>query len=228
VGRDRGMALEESQSLLMEMVICRSRAFVSYLRPLLEKHFGVSGPEWSEENLYAHLTRVKRGPIRVDADELTYTLHIQLRYELENQLLDGKLAVRNLRDAWNAGMEQRLGLKPANDVEGVLQDVHWAVGSFGYFPSYALGAVMAAQFFEALRDAVPQVEQQIARGDFSGLMGWLRENVHGQGARVSAQELLKLATGKPLSAASALRYLETKYLDSEPVAKEPIVGSAAA
>ena len=100
----------------------------------------------------------------------------------------------------------------------MLQDVHWAVGSFGYFPSYALGAVMAAQFFEALREAVPDVEAQIARGDFAGLMGWLRENVHGQGARVSAQELLKLATGKPLSAAAALRYLESKYL-------EPRIGS---
>jgi carboxypeptidase Taq len=223
VGRDRGMALEESQSLLMEMVICRSRPFVRYLKPLLEKHYGVSGPEWSEENLYAHLTRVKRGPIRVDADELTYTLHIQLRYELENQLLDGKLAVRNLRDAWNEGMEQRLQLKPQNDLEGVLQDVHWAVGSFGYFPSYALGAVMAAQFFEALRASVPDVEEQISRGEFSGLIGWLRENVHGQGARVSAQDLLKNATGKPLSAASALRYLEGKYLGDE-----SSVGSAAA
>jgi carboxypeptidase Taq len=150
-------------------------------------------------------------------------LHIQLRYELENQLLSGELAVRNLRDAWNSSMEQRLGIKPQNDLEGVLQDVHWAVGSFGYFPSYALGAVMAAQFFEALRDAVPDVDQQIARGEFSGLMGWLRQNVHGQGARMSAQELLKLSTGKPLSAAAALRYLEAKYLEPESV-----VGSAAA
>jgi carboxypeptidase Taq len=223
VGRDRGMALEESQSLLMEMIVCRSRGFVTYLKPLLEKHFGVSGPEWSEENLYAHLTRVKRGPIRVDADELTYTLHIQLRYELENQLLSGELAVRNLRDAWNSSMEQRLGVKPQNDLEGVLQDVHWAVGSFGYFPSYGLGAVMGAQFFEALRESVPDVDAQIARGEFAGLMGWLRENVHAHGARVTTQELLKLSTGKPLSAAAALRYLEAKYLEPESV-----VGSAAA
>jgi carboxypeptidase Taq len=223
VGRDRGMALEESQSLLMEMIICRSRPFVTYLKPLLEKHFGVSGPEWSEENLYAHLTRVKRGPIRVDADELTYTLHIQLRYELENDLLSGDLAVRNLRDAWNSSMEQRLGIKPASDLEGVLQDVHWAVGSFGYFPSYALGAVMAAQFYETIRDAVPEFDAEIARGNFSGLMGWLRKNVHSQGARVSAPELFKFATGKPLSATPVLRYLESKYLGDEPV-----VGSAAA
>jgi carboxypeptidase Taq len=228
VGRDRGMALEESQSLLMEMIVCRSRPFVTYLKPLLEKHFGVSGPEWSEENLYRHLTRVKRGPIRVDADELTYTLHIQLRYELENQLLSGELAVRNLRDAWNSSMEQRLSIKPQNDVEGVLQDVHWAVGSFGYFPSYALGAVMAAQFYDALRESVPDVDGEIARGEFSGLMGWLRHNVHGIGARVSAQELLKLATGKPLSAAAALRYLESKYLEPDSDAAGAVSKSSAA
>jgi len=166
---------------------------------------------------------VKRGPIRVDADELTYTLHIQLRYELENQLLSGELAVRNLRDAWNSSMEQRLGIRPASDLEGVLQDVHWAVGSFGYFPSYALGAVMAAQFYEALHEALPDVDAEIARGNFSGLMGWLRENVHSQGARVSAPELFKLSTGKPLSAAAALRYLESKYLG-----EQSVVGSAAA
>jgi carboxypeptidase Taq len=223
VGRDRGMALEESQSLLMEMVVCRSRPFARYLKPLLEKHFGVSGPEWSEENLYAHLTRVRRGPIRVDADELTYTLHIHLRYEIENRLLSGDLAVRNLRDAWNAGMEQRLQVKPQNDLEGVLQDVHWAVGSFGYFPSYALGAVMAAQFYEALREAVPDVESQLERGEFTGLIGWLRENIHQRGASVTTQELLRKATGKPLSATPALRYLERKYLEDESA-----VGSAAA
>ena len=166
---------------------------------------------------------MKRGPIRVDADELTYSLHIQLRYELENQLLSGELAVRDLRDAWNSSMEQRLGVKPQSDVEGVLQDVHWAVGSFGYFPSYALGAVIAAQFYETLREAVPDVDAQIARGEFGGLMGWLRQNVHSVGASVTVQELIKNSTGKPLSAAAALRYLESKYLEPESV-----LGSAAA
>src|SRR3954463_10793166 len=151
VGRDRGMALEESQSLLMEMIVCRSRPFVRYVQPLFLKHFGVSAAEWEIENVYAHLTRVQRGLIRVDADELTYPLHIMLRYELEKQLLSGELAVRDLPEAWNAGMEQRLGIRPTNDADGCLQDIHWAVGSFGYFPSYALGAVMAAQLYETLR-----------------------------------------------------------------------------
>src|SRR6266446_6531628 len=214
VGRDRGMALGESQSLLIEMILCRSRPFVRYVQPLLLKHFGVSGPEWELENVYAHLTRVKRGLIRVDADELTYPLHIMLRYELEKQLLSGELAVRDLPEAWNAGMEQRLGIHPPNDVEGCLQDIHWAVGSFGYFPSYALGAVIAAQLYESLRADVQGLDEQLARGEFSGLFAWLRTNVHGLGAKVPVQELLRGATGKPLSATSFVRYVEAKYLES--------------
>jgi len=214
VGRDRGMALEESQSLLIEMMVCRSRPFVRYVQPLIAKHFGTSGPEWEIENVYGHLTRVQRGLIRVDADELTYPLHIMLRYELEKQLLTGELAVRDLPAAWNAGMEQRLGIRPGNDVEGCLQDIHWAVGSFGYFPSYALGAVIAAQLYESLRGELPGLDEQLARGEFSGLFGWLRIHVHGLGAKVPVQELLKSATGKPLSATSFVRYVEAKYLES--------------
>src|SRR5215510_10432493 len=213
VGRDRGMALEESQSLLIEMIICRSRSFVRYLQPLLEKHFSVTGPEWAVENLYAHLTRVRRSLIRVDADELTYPVHIMLRYDLEKQMLSGELAVKDLPEAWNAGMEQRLGIRPSNDGEGCLQDIHWAVGSFGYFPSYALGAVIAAQLHESLRTDVPALDEQIARGEFSGLFGWLRTNVHGVGAKVTVHELLKAATGKPLGATSFVRYAENKYLE---------------
>jgi len=216
VGQDCGMALEESQALLMEMVICRSRAFAQYLKPLLEKHFGVSGPEWEAENLYRHLTRVSRSPIRVDADELTYPQHILLRYDLERKLLAGQLAVRQLPDAWAAGMDQRLGMRPGNDVEGVLQDIHWAVGSFGYFPSYALGAAIAAQLAEALRQDVPDLDAQIAAGQFGGLFGWLREKVHSRGAKLGAQALIKEATGKPISAQASLRYLESKYLEGAP------------
>jgi carboxypeptidase Taq len=214
VGRDRGMALEESQSLMIEMFVCRSRGFVRYLKPLLEKHFGVSGPEWELENIYGQLTRVRRSLVRVDADELTYPLHIMLRYDLEKQLLAGELAVRDLPAAWNAGMEQRLGIKPGTDVEGVLQDIHWAVGSFGYFPNYALGALIAAQLYESLRTDVPDLDEQIARGEFAGLFAWLRANVHGIGAKVPVQELLKQAAGKPLSAQAFLRYAETKYLET--------------
>ena len=218
VGRNRGMALEESQSLLMEMIVGRSRPFVRYLQPLLTRHLGVGGQEWSVENIYAHLTRVRRSLIRVDADELTYPLHIMLRYELEKQLLSGELAVRDLPQAWNAGMQERLGVRPDNDAQGCLQDVHWAVGSFGYFPSYALGMVIAAQLNESLRNDVAGLDEQLARGEFSGLLDWLRTRVHGLAAKVSVQELLRAATGRPLSAAAFIRYAETKYL--EPAASE--------
>jgi len=213
VGRDRGMALEESQSLLLEMIVGRSRGFVRYIKPLIEKHFGVSGPEWEAENIYRHLNRVRKGLIRVDADELTYPLHIMLRYDLEKRILGGELAIRNIPEAWNSFMEQRLGALPTNDADGCLQDIHWAVGSFGYFPSYALGGIIAAQLWDSIRAQLPQIDDEIAAGQFGGLFGWLRDNVHGLGAKVSIQELMKIATGKPVTAAASLRYLESKYLE---------------
>ncbi len=213
VGRDRGLALEESQSLLFEMNLCRSRPFVKYVRPLMEKFLQVSGPEWDEANLYRHLTRVRRSTIRMDADELTYPVHIMLRYELEKKILEGSLPVADLPEAWNASLEQRLNIRPANDVEGCLQDIHWAVGHFGYFPSYVLGAVIAGQLYEAMRSARPSLDEEIAAGQFAGVMDWLRDNVHGVGARLPVQELIKQATDKPLTAAAYLRYLEAKYLE---------------
>ncbi len=214
VGRDRGLALEESQSLLFEMNLCRSRSFVKYLRPLLEKYLQVSGPEWQEDNLYRQLIHVRRSLIRMDADELTYPAHIMVRYELEKKLLDGELPVGDLPEAWNESLDQRLGTRAGNDVEGCLQDIHWAVGHFGYFPSYALGAVIAGQLNEALRAARPALDQEIAAGSFGGVMEWLRDNVHGVGARLPVKELIQEATGKPLTAAAYLRYLAAKYLEA--------------
>jgi carboxypeptidase Taq len=213
VGRDRGMTMQESQSLLVEMLICRNRPFLQYLKPLLEKTFGVSGPEWDVENLYRLLVRVRRSLIRVDADEVTYPVHIMLRYELENELLSGELKVKDLPEAWNARIEDRLGVRPTNDAEGCLQDVHWAVGSFGYFPSYAIGSVIAGQLYEALRNDRPQLDEEIAAGQFGGLFDWLRQNVHSLGASMSTPELIQNATGKPLSASAWVRYVEAKYLE---------------
>ncbi|HLG52853.1 MAG TPA: carboxypeptidase M32 [Steroidobacteraceae bacterium] len=212
VGQDRGMALEESQSLLLEMIVGRSRAFVTWLKPLLEKHYGAAGPEWSDENLYRHLNRVARGPNRMDADELTYQTHIGLRYELERRLLSGELAVRELRAAWNQLSADRLGLVPISDVEGCLQDIHWALGSFGHFPSYGVGAVIAGQLWESIKEHHPGVEAEIAAGQFGGLLTWLREKVHSMGAKLGVPQLVQHATGRPLSAAPFLRYLERKYI----------------
>jgi carboxypeptidase Taq len=213
VGRDRGMALEESQSLLLEMIIARSRPFLTWLRPLLEKHYGVAGPEWEVENLYHTLIRVRRGAIRVDADELTYPVHIMVRYELEQQILDGSLPVRNLPEAFKDGLHQRLGLRPASDAEGCLQDVHWAIGSFGYFPSYVLGSLIAAQLYEGVRSDIANLDEEIAAGRFGSLFEWLRTNVHSLGASVTSQELIRSATGRELSATPWLRYAEAKYLE---------------
>jgi carboxypeptidase Taq len=214
VGHDRGLALEESQSLLFEMNLCRSRAFARYLRPLLEKFLPVEGAEWNEDNLFRHLIRVRRSLIRMDADELTYPVHIMLRYELERKILDGTLPIAELPEAWHAMVDQRLGLRATNDTEGCLQDIHWAVGHFGYFPSYALGAVIAGQLNEALRAARPSLDEELSTGQFSGVLDWLRDNVHGLGARLPVKDLIKEATGKPLTAAPYLRYLESKYLES--------------
>ena len=154
-----------------------------------------------------------RGLIRVDADELTQPVHIALRYELEKQLLTGELKVADLPEAWNAGMQARLGVRPANDVEGCLQDMHWPAGDFGFFPAYGVGSLIAMQLWEKLRTDRDDVDADIAAGHFSGVIGWLRENVHGMGASLGVPELIKQATGKPLSAAPALRYLDAKYLE---------------
>ena len=213
VGHDRGIALEESQSLFIEMIVCRSRPFLTWLKPLLEKHFGVTGPKWGVENLYRRLTRVRRSMIRVDADELTYPLHVMLRYHIERDLLDDRLAVRDLPAAWNQGMDDLLEVRPANDAEGCLQDIHWAHGSFGYFPSYVMGAAVSAQLYETLRAQNPEMDAQLTRGEFSGVTGWMATHVHAQGARMTPPELMKHVTGKPLTAAALLRYLEAKYLE---------------
>ena len=212
VGRDRGMAMQESQSLFLEMIICRNRPFLRYLRPLLEKIAGVAGAEWGVENLYRLLTRVRRSLVRVDADEVTYTMHIVLRHEIEKELLTGELRVKDLREAWNSRIHDRLGVRPSNDAEGCLQDVHWAVGSFGYFPSYSIGAVIAAQLYESLRSERPELDQEIAAGHFGGLFEWLGQNIYSHAARLSTPELIQNATGKSLSAAAWVRYVEGKYL----------------
>lgn len=213
VGRDRGMAVQESQSLLLEMLIGRNRPFLRYLKPLLDRAFGGASAEWEVENLYRLLIRVRRSLIRVDADEVTYPVHIMLRYELEKAILKGELKIKDLPQAWNARIQDRLGVGPANDAEGCLQDVHWAVGSFGYFPSYAIGAMIAGQLYESLRAERPELDDEIAAGHFSGLFHWLRQNVHAMAATVGTPELIKNATGKPLSAAAWLRYIEGKYLE---------------
>jgi carboxypeptidase Taq len=211
VGEARGMAVHESQSLLTEMQACRSPAFVRHLAGELRGAFG-DDPAFAPDNLVRLYHRVERGLIRVDADEATYPLHIVLRHRLERRMVAGELEVADLPGAWSEGMRGLLGIVPPDDRRGCLQDIHWPVGAFGYFPCYTLGAVLAAQLFRAAEAALPDLHDAIGRGDFGPLLAWLRERVHGQGARLGFEELVREATGGPLDAAPFLEHLRARYL----------------
>ncbi|MGU3538560.1 carboxypeptidase M32 [Methylobacterium sp. A54F] len=215
VGEARGMSLHESQSLIVEMQACRSAAFCAYLAPLLRDAFGGEGPAWTPGNLHALYTRVEPGFIRVDADEATYPAHILVRYELETAMIAGDLAVADLPGAFDERVHALLGLTVPNDSLGCLQDIHWPGGSFGYFPTYTLGALAAAQLFRAARAAEPDLVAGLARGDFAPLRGWLRRHVHAQGSLMSTDALLEAATGRPLGTEAFLAHLEARYLGTE-------------
>ncbi|UCH73763.1 MAG: carboxypeptidase M32 [Rhodospirillales bacterium] len=214
VGDARGMTLHESQSLLIEMQICRSRRFFEWAAPVIAKAFRASGPAWTPDNLYRLATRVRPGFIRVDADEVTYPAHIVLRTRLEMALMAGDLVVADLPGAWRDGLTELLDITPPDDRLGCMQDVHWPDGNFGYFPTYTLGAMAAAQLAAAARTAEPGIMSAIGRGDFTPLMRWLRSHVHGKGSLLSTDELLCEATGSPLDAAVFKAHLRDRYLEA--------------
>ena len=210
VGEAHGMAIHESQSLLIEMQACRSPAFLGFLAARLAETFGAQsalGPD----NLVRHYRTVKKGLIRVDADELTYPLHIVLRYRLEKALVAGDLDLRDLPAAWSDGMADLLGIRPPDDRRGCLQDIHWPVGAFGYFPNYTLGALLAAQLFAAARSAIPDLLQKIARSDFAPLLAWLRTHVHEKASSLPLQKLIEEATGQELAADAFLAHVRERY-----------------
>ncbi len=214
VGQARGMAMHESQSLLVEMQACRSPEFLSFLAPLAKAAFGGDGPEWEVENLHRLWTHVKPDFIRVDADEVTYPAHIILRYRLERQLLEGAMELDALPEAWNEGMASLLGIRPPDDRLGCLQDIHWFFGAWGYFPTYTLGAMTAAQLFETAWQALPDLSDQLAAGDFASLMAWLRDAVHSQGSKLSGDALLRSATGRSLDPEVFKAHLTRRYLEA--------------
>ncbi|HEX2115343.1 MAG TPA: carboxypeptidase M32 [Alphaproteobacteria bacterium] len=213
VGEARGMSFHESQSLLVEMQACRSREFIGYLAPLAAETFGGSGPAWTAENFRRIYGKVERSLIRVDADEVTYPAHVILRYRLEKAMIAGDLDLADLPDAWNAAMRELVGIVPPDDRDGCLQDIHWPGGAWGYFPTYTLGAMTAAQLFDAATRADPSIRPSIGRGDFAPLMAWLRANVHSKGALLPTRELLVSATGRPLDPAIYKAHLKRRYLD---------------
>ena len=173
MGHSRGMVIHESQSLLVEMQVCRSQEFIGWAAPMLKASLSGEGPAWESKNLYRRAIHVNPGFIRVDADEITYPAHIILRTRLEQAMLCGDLVLRDLPGAWNDTMQELLGITPSEDRCGCLQDIHWYDGAWGYFPSYTLGAIAAAQIFETARTANSDILPSIAEGNFKPLMDWL-------------------------------------------------------
>jgi carboxypeptidase Taq len=212
VGEARGMIVHESQSLLIEMQICRSREFMAWAAPIMAQAFGGTGRAWEADNLFCLTTRVARGLIRVDADEVTYPAHVILRYRLERAMLAGDLALADLPGAWNDGMQSLLGVTPPNDRLGCLQDIHWYDGAWGYFPTYTLGAMAAAQLFAAATRGRPEIAPALAEGNFGPLMAWLREHVHGKGSLLSTDALIENATGRPFDDTAFKAHLRARYL----------------
>ncbi len=208
------LGVHESQSRLWENVIGRGRPYCNWLLGRLQELLpgcfdGVDGA-----GLYRGVNTVRRSFIRTESDETTYNLHIALRFELELALLEGRLEVDDLPAAWNAGMSRLLGVEVASDAVGVLQDVHWSIGSFGYFPTYTLGNLMSAQLWERLRTDLSDVDEQLERGDFGQLRDWLGEHVHRHGRKLAPRELLRRATGEELRAEPFLAYLRAKLTDA--------------
>ncbi|MBB3174405.1 carboxypeptidase Taq [Endobacter medicaginis] len=212
VGQACGMAAHESQSLSIEMQACRSDAFLSWLGPFLAERFG-DHPAYAPDNLARAWRRVERGFIRVDADEVTYPAHVILRFRLEQAMIAGDLKVADLPGAWAEGLHALLGVTPPDDARGCLQDIHWYSGAFGYFPSYSLGAMTAAQLMDAARAATLDLDAALATGDFRPLRGWMAANVHAQGSLYGFNDLLRHATGAPLGIEPFLAHLRRRYLD---------------
>ena len=216
VGDARSMSLHESQSLLMEMQVCRGAEFIGFAAPLMRDAFCADGVAadgaFAPENLHRLAIHVAPDYIRVDADEVTYPAHIMLRYRLEKALIAGDLNAADLPGAWQDGMQEYLALMPRNDTEGCLQDIHWAGGDVGYFPSYTLGALIAAQLFESARRDIAELRANIAAGDFAPLMTWLGDAVHSQASRYTSQDLIERATGRPLGTDAFKAHLKARYL----------------
>jgi carboxypeptidase Taq len=211
LGEHAGMAVHESQSRAWENQVGRSRGFWRFFEPRLRELFPEQTAGVTSDELYLAVNEVAPTLIRVDSDEVTYNLHIILRFEIEKKLFSGELAVRDLPSAWRAASIELLGLAPENNRVGVLQDVHWSGGSFGYFPSYCLGNMIAAQLWEKVISLRPGIEEDFAKGDFTWLLRWFRENIHSQGRRYDALTLVRNATGSELSPQPLIRYLKQRY-----------------
>ncbi|QLG63817.1 carboxypeptidase M32 [Halorarum salinum] len=210
LGESRDLSVHESQSRLWENQVGRSRAFWDLVLPEVRERF--PDVDASVDEAYESANQVyEDNPIRVEADELTYHLHIVVRFEIERALVSGDLDVEDVPEAWNDKYEEYLGIRPGTDAEGCLQDIHWAHGNFGYFPTYSLGSVMATQLYDAASGEIDDLDGKVREGEFADLQDWLRENVHRHGARYETDELVEHATGEEFTASHFLEYVTEKY-----------------
>ncbi len=205
------LGIHESQSRFWENCIGRGLDFWKYFYPILQKYFPLQLGSTNLDTFYKAMNRVEPSLIRTEADEVTYHFHVLIRYEIEKALLCGELKAGDLQEAWNSRYEKYLGITPPNDVKGILQDVHWSHGSFGYFPTYSLGSFYAAQFYAKAQTAIPSLGTLSANGDYALLLKWLRENVHKHGRRYTSEELCERVTGEKLDINYFMKYIEAKY-----------------
>lgn len=213
VGQDLGAAIHESQALIIDMLIGRSAAFFDYLAPRVEGLFHTLGnPELSAQNLYRLRTHVKPTMLRRHADEVTYFNHVLMRFNLEKQMFDGTLSIADLPDAWSAQMKDLIGIAPENPRDGILQDVHWFVSKFGYFPSYAVGHMIAAQLYEVMDQQLGGIEDLIRHGQMEAIKLWLNGHVHEQGRLLSANDLVHKVTGRSPNHEALVRHIRKRYL----------------
>jgi carboxypeptidase Taq len=221
VGHPESLALHESQSRLWENMVGRGRSFSGVLAPLVDRHLGEAAGHPDPATLFRAINRIRPSLIRVEADEATYGLHVILRFELEQELIEGHLAVSDLPATWNARMEDLLGLEVPDDAQGVLQDVHWSAGLIGYFPTYALGNLIAGQLWHRAHEEIRDLEQQIAAGELTGLRRWLGEKVHSHGSQLTTSELLERAVGGPIDPGPFIDYLKAKLSEVYDVSFPP-------
>ena len=211
MGTAASLGIHESQSRLFENWVGRSRGFLRHFYPEIRKGFSEALAGVEVEEFYRACNDVRRSLIRVDADEVTYNLHIFLRAEIEQSLLTGDLAVADVPAAWNAAFERDFRITPPDDADGCLQDIHWSMGSFGYFPTYALGNIYAAQIWETAQGELGDLDEAFARGEFAALREWLGERVHRQGKRHLPRDLVESVVGAPPDPQALVRHLEAKF-----------------
>ena len=210
LGTGVSLGVHESQSRTWENLVGRGRPFWRWFYPRLQEAFAAQLGSVDEEAFYRAVNKVHPSLIRIDADEVTYNLHIILRFELEQELIEDRLAVADLPEAWNARIEDYLGLEVPDDARGVLQDMHWAGGAFGYFPTYSLGNVMSVQIWERALEDLGELDERFERGEFGDLRDWLREHLYRLGAKYTPQETIERVTGSRIDAKPYVRYLREK------------------